>query len=730
MIVNLSLFAGAGWQFFANNGVPLAGGLIYTYVAGTSTPAATYTSNTGSTPNSNPIVLDSSGRISNEVWLTNASQYKFVLKDSNLVLIGTYDNITSANSSADLSNTTDVTLGDALIGFRQSNSSGILANAVGRTVHQKFQDTVSVKDFGAVGDGVADDTQALQSAINSVISTGGGCVYVPAGTYLYKTTLTIASTLYYPVTLIGDGERATNLRFEPTNYDANNNRAVACVVNSGVDFCENLVMQNLAILCGANARTALYLKKGVGCSFTNITLSPIPNYAPTALAPLTTLYVDTIVNCSFYQVDARPTSQAAACNALILTGACTTSTFLDCYFHDAETLVYSTQTNAVTFYGCAFEVASNGIYCAQNFLISFLNCDFENINAYVVQVTGSVSTPSKDVANCVISGGFYNSGRGAVNANDNKSGYNSDAFMLAYNSGKIVIRDLQVFGPVAQGTLVNVYPGSFNNSIQIDANPFSIYGPNSGVTVTSLTNAFATTSGAKTLLVTLASHGLVVGNTVGLQGFTSPLSTLKPNMPYWRVTAVNTVNTFTITPVATLFALSASATTSGVGGTGSLVKYSGGDWVNCQIELASKTILNDTYMVEVPFTLTQSSATSDTPMAVAGDPNGTVGYLCQHWSYIMYANMSSTAAWADQGTNYFNVFLDYPAPNYDSNITITSSAGSIPNGSYVGPDVNFGIRVPPNTHVRVQHTQINGTGTYNKTDVVKLYIAVCNQTQT
>ena len=37
MTVNISSFAGAGWQLFSNNGVPLAGGLIYSYVAGTTT---------------------------------------------------------------------------------------------------------------------------------------------------------------------------------------------------------------------------------------------------------------------------------------------------------------------------------------------------------------------------------------------------------------------------------------------------------------------------------------------------------------------------------------------------------------------------------------------------------------------------------------------------------------------------------------------------------------------
>jgi hypothetical protein len=42
--------------------------------------------------------------------------------------------------------------------------------------------TVNVKDFGAKGDGMTDDTQAIQLAINSL--TGGGIVRVPAGTYL------------------------------------------------------------------------------------------------------------------------------------------------------------------------------------------------------------------------------------------------------------------------------------------------------------------------------------------------------------------------------------------------------------------------------------------------------------------------------------------------------------------------------------------------------------------
>lgn len=98
MAVNLSPFAGVGAQFFDNNGNVLAGGKIYSYAAGTTTPATTYTSSSGAIAQANPIILDSAGRVpSGEIWLTAGQLYKFVLQDSSSNLIGTYDNIDSIN---------------------------------------------------------------------------------------------------------------------------------------------------------------------------------------------------------------------------------------------------------------------------------------------------------------------------------------------------------------------------------------------------------------------------------------------------------------------------------------------------------------------------------------------------------------------------------------------------------------------------------------------------------
>jgi hypothetical protein len=192
MAVTLSSLAGAGAQFFNNNGVPLAGGLIYTYLAGTSTPAATYTSSTGLIAHANPIVLDAAGRIATgEVWLTSGVEYKFIVQNSLFVQLGSYDNIPSINDFtsiyAALSNTTNIALGDALIGFKQSNSGGALGSAVGRTVHQKLQESVSVKDFGAVGDGIANDTAAFTAAGSAAATIQ---VLIPAGVYKLTTSPT------------------------------------------------------------------------------------------------------------------------------------------------------------------------------------------------------------------------------------------------------------------------------------------------------------------------------------------------------------------------------------------------------------------------------------------------------------------------------------------------------------------------------------------------------------
>lgn len=79
-------------QFFGTDGLPLVGGKLYTYSAGTTTPLATYVDHTGTTTNTNPIILDSNGEAN--VWLLNSELYKYILKTPADVTLYTVDYVT------------------------------------------------------------------------------------------------------------------------------------------------------------------------------------------------------------------------------------------------------------------------------------------------------------------------------------------------------------------------------------------------------------------------------------------------------------------------------------------------------------------------------------------------------------------------------------------------------------------------------------------------------------
>jgi hypothetical protein len=76
--------------------------------------------------------------------------------------------------------------GSARVGFRASATS-----TTTRTVQDKLREIVSVKDYGAKGNGTTDDTSAIQSAINAVFSHAGGALYFPNGTYRISSKLVI-----------------------------------------------------------------------------------------------------------------------------------------------------------------------------------------------------------------------------------------------------------------------------------------------------------------------------------------------------------------------------------------------------------------------------------------------------------------------------------------------------------------------------------------------------------
>jgi hypothetical protein len=77
-------------QFISNAGQPYAGGFLYFYISGTSTPTPTYQDQALTIPNSTPVVLDSAGNAGN-IFLNSSILYKVVLTDSNNNTIWTFD---------------------------------------------------------------------------------------------------------------------------------------------------------------------------------------------------------------------------------------------------------------------------------------------------------------------------------------------------------------------------------------------------------------------------------------------------------------------------------------------------------------------------------------------------------------------------------------------------------------------------------------------------------------
>ena len=102
--------------------------------------------------------------------------------------------------------------------------------ASARSVESKLQDTVSVKDFGAVGDGVTDDTAAIQAAIDYLSGIGGGELFFPKGEYAISNKIIIAGGIHY----IGTAGGASKI-VKHSNFNTNNPTGDVMWVSKGWD---------------------------------------------------------------------------------------------------------------------------------------------------------------------------------------------------------------------------------------------------------------------------------------------------------------------------------------------------------------------------------------------------------------------------------------------------------------------------------------------------------------
>jgi len=167
---------------------------------------------------------------------------------------------TSLVDSASLS----ASSGSSLVGYLPAGTG-----AVATTVQTKLRESVSVKDFGAVGDGVTDDTAAIQAAVTA---SYGKTMYFPSGTYLITgDTLAAAGSLR----IVGDASAILKLKSSlNTDYLISLNSAADDFTFESITFDLNQPTSdgwtNIAVQVSAASRVRF-----TGCEFITLCLKRV-----------------------------------------------------------------------------------------------------------------------------------------------------------------------------------------------------------------------------------------------------------------------------------------------------------------------------------------------------------------------------------------------------------------------------------------------------------------------
>ena len=251
--------------------------------------------------------------------------------------------------------------GSSLVGYTQGNSG-----TVSRTVQSKLQESISVKDFGALGDGTTDDTAAFQAAQTYAASIGGSIITIPSGTYVL------------------------------TNFDIINNNIIFEGETSGYGYTN--VTTNVTLIPSATATYVARLKGVAGSYVINASAqSGFKNVVfncPTAGSCLYGLFIDsgnTIleqVTIQYFQYGCvlaaggnanRFTNCAFVLNTKVGFGA-TEAVFSGTLYPTVAGISTTTENTAFTMTGCIFRQNDFGMVLRQAENCLFSGCVFESNN--------------------------------------------------------------------------------------------------------------------------------------------------------------------------------------------------------------------------------------------------------------------------------------------------------------------------------------------------------------
>lgn len=219
-------------NYFDIDGSPLEAGYLYFGTVNLNpetNPITVYWDSALTQPAVQPI-RTSGGHIVRDGKIANLycnSDYSITCKNKNNLLVFNFNN--SAEFSLILN-----------ISFTQNGS-----NAINRNLQSKLQDFVSVKDFGAVGDGLTNDAPFIKSAIDALVVLGGGTLYFPPGKY--KCTSRIGTFLNASnLTISGYGAEIQN--FAGTNVAGLMQFGNAALDGSSMYSASSISVSNLKFL--------------------------------------------------------------------------------------------------------------------------------------------------------------------------------------------------------------------------------------------------------------------------------------------------------------------------------------------------------------------------------------------------------------------------------------------------------------------------------------------------
>lgn len=257
-------------------------------------------------------------------------------------------------------------------------------------IYNTVGDIVNVKNFGAHGDGLHDDTVAIKNAINEAKTKLPCTLYFPKGTYLYTD---LGNLAIEGLAIVGEhGYKTTVLRC--INMTNNHNAITLDAFENSTTttpFCYGVQVRNIHVMGNSNTDNAFYIRGCVHSVFENIYAGECKN----AVFNINGVMASAFYNINTMNRNYKKVNTIPSYGCLIDTayrggesvGASTNNTFVNCYFEDCKTGLQINWADQNTFTGCAFEYNTEiGVKLEPNARMTLLNgCGIENnpVNDYI-----------------------------------------------------------------------------------------------------------------------------------------------------------------------------------------------------------------------------------------------------------------------------------------------------------------------------------------------------------